>query len=101
MEIVTAHAKPVARKLDRSIVKTPPQRQRKKSHRFSRPTETLGLAALFVFGIGLILVGGSMLFGGSDDAIDILGAAALATPGLAAVFVAGFGLWRGPIPKAA
>ena len=98
-EITTAHAKPIARKLDRV---TPKKRAPGKlSFRFSRPTETIGLIALSVFGAALMALGASTLLGGSGDVINIMGAGSLTAPGLAAVLMAGFGLWRGPMMKAA
>jgi hypothetical protein len=61
--------------------------------------ETLGLAALMVFGLGLIATGVSLLVTGVGDVADHAGAAALSTPGLAAVLMAAFGLWRTPRVK--
>ena len=62
---------------------------------FSGSFENVGLVALLVFGFGLIALGGSLLFSGSGGAVEIAGAAALVTPGLAATLMAAFGLWRG------
>ena len=113
-EIVTAHAKPRARKLDRATLRSIPlsvveQPKRAsfvkaiaskfagvKLPRIVRPTETVGLGALFLFGGGLIALGFSQLIGPRVDVVDVLGASALAAPGLAAVFMATFGLVRGP-----
>lgn len=93
-EIATAHAKPVARPL-----------HLRERPRFALPRITLahsmenaGLIALLLFGLGLIVIAGSMMLAGKGDLIDIAAAAALATPGLAASLMAGFGLWRGPEP---
>jgi hypothetical protein len=58
--------------------------------------EFLGLTALLAFGLGLMTLGGSLLFNGRGDPVEIAGAAALVTPGLAATLIAAFGLWRGP-----
>lgn len=99
-EIVTAHAKPVARKLDQAQARKA-ERPRKSRLQFltAKPVESIGLLALLAFGLGLITLGGSTLFGGTGDFVDILGASALMAPGLAATFMAGFGLWRGPMPQ--
>jgi GH24 family phage-related lysozyme (muramidase) len=121
-EIVTAHAKPVARSLDsvrdatrRAYAEQAAKRERghqfdfiKPDHRIrnmrrraelvdrvGRSFENLGLIALFVFGLGLIAVGASFAFGGDGGAIEVAGASALIAPGLAAALMAGFGLWRG------
>jgi lysozyme len=141
-EIVTAHAKPVARSLDnvREATRTAfeaaeaKRRQRKRffffkapelSNKFETPVqevqvdrrlrtmramcdrprkqaperapsfENIGLIALFVFGLALIALGGSLLFDGAGDMVSIAAAAALVTPGLAATLMAAVGLWRG------
>lgn len=62
--------------------------------------ETLGLAALMLFGLGLIATAVSLLITGIGDVADYAGAAALGTPGLAAVLMSAFGLWRAPRVKA-
>lgn len=112
--IVTAHAKPVARRLERMDVvqpSLPVDRRMRKTRKaktqgggfkfsFDGGFENLGLIALLVFGLGLVSLGASTLFAGSGDMIDIAGASALAAPGLAAAMMAGFGLWRGPQAKA-
>lgn len=58
--------------------------------------ENLGLITLLLFGLALIGVGASLLLGGSYDMVSLAGAAALATPGVAASLMAGFGLRRRP-----
>ncbi len=63
--------------------------------------EHLGLAALLVFGLGLISLGASLVFDGRGVMAEIVAAAALVTPGLAAALMAAFGLRRGPNDKAA
>jgi lysozyme len=138
-ELVTAHAKPVARSLDEvreatrraygvqqlavqkggfpwfkrnrsnaieAVIPNKADRRLRKMRRrsnraFKLPTldfsgsfENLGLVALLVFGLGLIAIGGSLLFGGRADVVQIAAAAALITPGLAAALMAGFGLRR-------
>jgi len=145
-EIVTAHAKPVARPLDNvreatrrayaeqtakeekkggfawfkksepkpyHTTKTemaPDRRIRAMRQRaqggFEMPSfdlsgsfENVGLIALLVFGLGLMALGGSLLFGGNGDLVEVVGAGALVAPGLAATLMAAFGLWRGA-PKA-
>lgn len=108
-EIVTAHAKPVARRLEKMDVvqpSLPVDRRIRKTKRdgfkfsFGRGIEHFGLIALLLFGLALVSLGASTFFAGSGDAIDIAGASALAGPGLAAALMAGFGLWRGPHAKA-
>lgn len=93
-EITTAHAKPVARPLNTA------ERPRFALSRITlaHSVENAGLIALLLFGLGLIVVAGSMMLAGKGDLIDIAAAAALATPGLAAALMAGFGLWRNPEP---
>lgn len=123
-EITTAHAKPVARydfeprmaprrseqpKPRKTwFMRAKPQvpagadqrlhKMRKRAGVRLPSFETLGLAALMLFGLGLVATGVSLLFVG--DAAGYAGAAALATPGLAAVLMAAFGLWRTPRVKA-
>jgi len=91
--IVTAHAMPVARKLDGTAV---PQRQRarRKPQVFAHPVESFGLIALLVFGLGLFALGCGQLIGHAADFISVLSAVALGGPGVAAVLIAGFGLTR-------
>ena len=93
---VTAHAKPVARKLDGTPVNRRP-RQKQWDVRFSKPVETIGLLALFVFGAGLITLGAVTLIAGAGDVTNIMAATALAAPGVAAALMAGYGIWRGPV----
>ncbi len=57
--------------------------------------ENAGLAALLVFGVGLVALGASLLVDSAGDLVSIAAAAALITPGLAATLMAGFGFWRG------
>jgi len=106
-EIVTAHAKPAARKIesfpsikrDRRLT-----RMRRRATFFSHfahlnilhSLEAAGLAALFLFGVGLTLAGGSMFYASNGDLVQIAGASAFAAPGLAAILLAGFGIMRGP-----
>lgn len=125
-EITTAHAKPVAR-LDfeprvaprRSAPVKPrswfsrlnPQArvvadQRISAVRARDPSkapavESLGLAALMFCGLGLIATAASLLISGVGDVAEYAGAAALGTPGIAAVLMAAFGLWRTPRMKPA
>ncbi len=125
-EITTAHAKPVARfdfepriaprRSEQAKPKTgwfmrakPPvpqgaDQRLHKMRKFSQlklPTfENLGLAALMLFGLGLIATGVSLLMTGAGQVVDYAGAAALCAPGLAAVLMAAFGLWRTPRVKA-
>lgn len=103
-ELVTAHAKPVARKIpvveavlpiDRRVRRKRPQ-QSGGFPKLSRSAETVGLVVLFLFGLGLVALGASTYFGGKGDVIDLAGASALAAPGLAASLMAAFGLVRAP-----
>lgn len=82
-ELACAHAAPVARK------------RRARFPRFDvcAVGENFGLAALLMFGGALLAGGSSMVIGG--DGVDLLAGAALASPGLAAIAMAGYGLWRG------
>lgn len=120
-EITTAHAKPVARTLADVREATrrahaQEQAQQKASwwskfaDAFSRKTVTQdtfsfsfehgGLAALMVFGLALITLAGSLLFDGGADAVQLVAAAAIAAPGVAAALMAGYGFMRAPQPKA-
>lgn len=106
-EIVTAHAKPAARKID-SMPKPDRRisrmRMRKRAQVFDRfanfnvghSLENAGLAALLLFGVGLTVTGGSMFYGSQGDLIQIAGASAFAAPGLAAMLLAGWGLLHRP-----
>jgi len=125
-EIFTAHAKPVAR-YDFEPRIAPRRSEQPKASKpwFSLPKpsvsdgadnrihnmrkaanvklpsfETLGLAALMLFGLGLIATGVSLLITGVGEVSEYAGAAALCTPGLAAVLMAAYGLWRAPRVKA-
>jgi len=141
-EIVTAHAKPVARPLDnvrdatrRAFEAQEAKRRAKRTFPWQKVTERpnkietatpdlqidrrlrtmrqtatvpaavpvgsqsleyVGLAALMIFGLGLIALGGSLLFNGAGDAIEIVAAAAVVAPGLAATLMAAYGFWRAP-----
>jgi len=125
-EITTAHAKPVARyDFEPRIAPRRSEQAKPKTGWFTRakpqvpegadqrihkmrkfaqlklPTfESLGLAALMLFGLGLIATGVSLLITGVGQVAEYAGAAALCTPGLAAVLMAAYGLWRTPRVKA-
>ncbi len=136
-EIVTAHAKPVARSLDQvreatrrahaeataadagknrfpwfkkvvsSAIATPAPRPnidrrlgklRRDQGALRMPEldfETVGLVALMLFGVALIALGGSLLFAGSGEVIELIAGGAVAAPGVAAVLMAIAG-FRGP-----
>ncbi len=125
-EITTAHAKPVARYdfEPRVAPRRSEQAKPKKLGFFNRAKpvapngaddrihkirkaselklpsfENVGLAALMLFGLGLIATGVSLLITGTGDFAEYAGAAALGTPGIAAVLMSAFGLWRAPQPK--
>lgn len=107
-EIVTAHVKPAARKVEPLDV---PRDRRLAALRngdvkealwdrladrfdFSQSFETVGLVALVLFGLGLTLVGASLVFGGVEDMLQVVGAIAFIAPGLAAMGAGGFVLMR-------
>jgi lysozyme len=106
-EIVTGHAKPVARKIPVVEASLPVDRRLRRQKQgvrmphLPRSAETFGLIVLFVFGLGLVALGASTYFGGTGDIIDIAGASALAAPGLAAALMAAFGIFRGVRTQAA
>lgn len=90
-EIVTAHAKPVARSMEAPA----------KSFRvsFAKPADAISLGALSLFGVGLIGLGGWTMFAGSADVVDIMAGAALAIPGIAATTLAYLGFVRRPVAQ--
>jgi lysozyme len=95
-EIVTAHARPAARPTDivgggahwRNWLRIKALPKWRAEH--------FSLAALLAFGAMLTYLGGSMLFAEAPSLVDHVGAATLSAPGLLAVSLAGYGLWRGP-----
>lgn len=98
-EITTAHAKPVSRadlsgapeKFDwRGFVRKLPRVSATNSF------ETFGLFALLAFGAALVVMAVSMVATSGGDWAQLIGAAALAAPGVAAMLMAGYGLWRAP-----
>lgn len=127
-EIVTAHAKPVARSLDTvreatrrahaDAMASETAKSRFPSFKFMPSTakpnidrrlgkvrrnafrlpeldfESVGLIALFLFGVALVALGGSLLFAGAGDTIELVAGAAVATPGAAAVLMAIAGFRR-------
>ncbi|MBC7769087.1 MAG: lysozyme [Phycisphaerales bacterium] len=133
-EIVTAHAKPVARPLDNvreatrrahaaqeikrkplfsfakreakeKVVSVAPElnvdrrireMRRASQARRAAPFEQAGLAALLIFGLGLVALGSSLLFNGAGETIEIVAAAAIVTPGVLAAALAAYGFWRSP-----
>lgn len=138
-EIVTAHAKPVARSLDQvreatrrahaeatatdagknrfpwfkkavsKVIATPTPRPNidrrlgklRRNEGIRMPDmdfETFGLIALMLFGLGLIALGGSLLFAGDGEVIELVAGGAVAAPGVAAVLMAIAGFRR---PQAA
>jgi GH24 family phage-related lysozyme (muramidase) len=88
-EIVTAHAKPVARSARTARIS------------FAKPADAISLGALSLFGVGLVGIGGWTMFAGSADAVDIMAGAALAIPGIAAITLAAFGMSRRPATQRA
>jgi len=113
-EIVTAHAKPVARKIDIVAVLPVDRRIRSEKNKPARKAfnadplrgadsqhsfESFGLAALLLFGLVLVGVGASMLLENNADGIAVLAASALCAPGIAAVLLATYGFVRTPRVK--
>ena len=113
-EIVTTHAKAVARKVDILAALPGDRRIRSKKSKLERETfkldalqwvashrsfESLGLVALMLFGLVLVGIGAAMLLNGSADGVAILGASALCAPGIAAVLLATYGFLRTPRVK--
>lgn len=112
-EIVTAHAKPTARKVDIPFEPLAMPRDRRLAKLragevqetlwekltarfdFSESFETVGLIALVLFGAGLTLVGGSLVIGGVEDMLQVAGAVAFVVPGIAAMAAGGWALLRG------
>ncbi len=84
-ELASGHAAPVARRHGRHIPRL--------GFNFGAASENFGLAALLMFGGALLAGGSSIVIGG--DGVDLLAGSALAAPGLAAIAMAGYGLWRG------
>lgn len=107
-EITTAHARPVARRYDaiREATRTSYQEVQAQGAQHALPwlkdgaamatSEHIGLGALMLLGIVLFVLGVSLLFSGEGGMVDLIGAAALITPGLAAALMAIYGLRRGP-----
>jgi lysozyme len=139
-EIVTAHAKPVARSLDHvreatrvafeaakakrrehkrfvffkhersnqfepaphdiqvdrrlRTLRAAGDQPRKELPDWTPSVETIGLIALFLFGLGLMALGGSLLADGVGDLVSLAAGSAVLTPGLAAALMAVAGLWR-------
>lgn len=108
-EIATAHARPVARKLDVEDLLPVDRRIRnwKSEHGEPRPRrwltrgvlENVGLVVLLFFGVVLLGTGCSMLIDGDDDA-SVLGALALCGPGAVAAVLAIYGFVRAPSARA-
>jgi GH24 family phage-related lysozyme (muramidase) len=73
----------------------------RKRAQFKAPSlEDVGFAALMLFGLTLMAAAGFLLYAGTGDVSELVGAAALGTPGLAAVMIVAVGLWRAPREKA-
>ncbi len=100
-ELVTAHAKPVSRKIEeipaaRRIGASGPAGAPVQRFNIMRSFENFGLSALLLFGLTLIGIGASIMFNGGNDLVGVAGAGALIAPGLAATLMAAFGFWRAP-----
>ncbi|MBS0384309.1 MAG: lysozyme, partial [Proteobacteria bacterium] len=110
-EIVTAHAKPVARKIEAPELpaddRVSPEAGAGVATR-TRPLfpsgvwslEGVGFGALLLFGLMLIGIGGSILLQGRGDGVALMGASALVGPGIAATLMALWGVVRAPRPRA-
>jgi hypothetical protein len=82
-----------------TIQSTTARPSRDKARReLARIKDDVGLIALGFFGIALIASGFAVLFRDRLDGVDIAAGLAIATPGLAALLMAGYGLWRMPAP---
>jgi lysozyme len=77
-ELTTAHARPAARSQERLA----------RGFDFQRAFENAGLTALLLFGLGMMLIGGSILIGGRGDGLSFFSGAAVFLPGLGAASVA-------------
>lgn len=93
-EIVTAHAKPVARSVEGAPAK---------SFRlsFAKPADAISLGALSLFGVALIGLGGWTMFAGPANAVDVMAGVALVIPGIAAVTLSYIGFVRRPAAQRA
>jgi lysozyme len=93
-EIVTAHAKPVARSVEAAPAK---------SFRMSagKPGDVFSLGALSLFGVALIGLGGWTMFAGPANAVDVMAGVALVIPGVAATTLAYLGFTRRPAAQRA
>lgn len=98
-ELTTAHAAPVARRTQKTSRRAPSFKMPRID--FGLAAENFGLVALMLFGLALISVGASILFGGRGDGANLLAGSAVFAPGFAASLVAGVSLWRAPRPKLA
>ncbi|MBY0563188.1 MAG: lysozyme [Hyphomonadaceae bacterium] len=87
-EITTAHAKPVARPLAAVNNVPRPLALVWKRRAGDAPHERVGHGPLMLLGVALMLLGGSLLLAGRGAVIDIIGALALITPGVAATSMA-------------
>lgn len=94
-EITTAHAKPVSR-VDAPTVQWRAFVQKWTRIDAAHSAEMFGLFALLAFGAVLVVMAVSMVATSGGDWAQLVGAAALAAPGAAAVLMAGYGLWRTP-----
>lgn len=93
-EIVTAHAKPVARSVEAAPAKF-------FRFSFAKSGDVFSLGALSLFGAALIGLGGWTMFAGPANAVDVMAGVALVIPGIAAVTLAGLGLSRRPVAQRA
>ncbi len=92
-EIVTAHARPVARKMKAVVVEREGIIAPKAS---GLSVQTIGLSALVAFGIGLLALGAASMFGGAANPEDVLGGLVIAAPGVIAAVAGAYGLLRAP-----
>lgn len=114
-EINTAHAKPVARSLEegrRALWRAEQEKRAAAAERAANrfnfrlrgKLETFGLFGLLFFGFALLSMGATGIFRGHADLVDVMGALAFVGPGILAVGISAYGLWRGPairVPAAA
>ncbi|MEQ1617976.1 MAG: lysozyme [Terricaulis sp.] len=93
-ELTTAHAAPVARRAEGMTRHAPSFKMPRVD--FGLAAENFGLVALMLFGLTLVSVGASIVFGGRGDGANMLAGSAVFVPGFAASLMAGFSLWSAP-----
>ncbi len=93
-ELTSAHAAPVARRTEAPTRRAPMFKLPRVD--LNLAAENFGLVALMLFGLALVSIGASIVFGGRGDSANMLAGSAVFLPGFAASLVAGFSLWHAP-----